>query len=59
MDKLSAAAGFTIPKGAGSQVDEAAAKLILRKGREILPGFVKLHFANTEKAMNLVKKKRS
>lgn len=59
MDKLSAAAGFTIPKGAGSQVDEAAAKLILRKGREALPGFVKLHFANTEKAMNLVKKKRS
>ncbi|MED3562584.1 ribonuclease HIII [Bacillus xiapuensis] len=58
MDKLSAAAGFTIPKGAGSQVDEAAAKLILNKGQDVLPGYVKLHFANTEKAMNLVKKKR-
>ncbi|OIK10039.1 ribonuclease HIII [Bacillus sp. MUM 116] len=58
MDKLSAAAGFTIPKGAGSQVDEAAAKLILKKGQDVLPGYVKLHFANTEKAMNLVKKKR-
>ena len=58
MDKLSVAAGFTIPKGAGSQVDEAAAKLILKKGREVLPQFVKLHFANSEKAMNLVKKKR-
>ncbi|KGM44883.1 ribonuclease HIII [Neobacillus niacini] len=58
-DKLSEAAGFKIPKGAGSLVDEAAAKLILKKGREVLPQFVKLHFANTEKAMNLIKKKRS
>lgn len=54
--KLSEAAGFTIPKGAGKQVDEAAAKLILSKGKEVLPRFVKLHFANTEKAMNLIKK---
>lgn len=57
-DKLSDAAGFKIPKGAGAQVDEAAAKLILKKGREVLPQFVKLHFANTDKAMNLVNKKR-
>ncbi|MDM5330774.1 ribonuclease HIII [Neobacillus sp. CF12] len=57
-DKLSDSAGFKIPKGAGAQVDEAAAKLILKKGREVLPQFVKLHFANTEKAMNLVNKKR-
>jgi ribonuclease HIII len=56
-DKLSAAAGFKIPKGAGVQVDEAAAKLILRKGQEVLPQYVKIHFANTEKAMKLVKKK--
>lgn len=58
IDKLSAAAGFTIPKGAGAQVDQAAAKLILKKGREILPSFVKLHFANTDKAITLVNKKR-
>jgi len=57
-DKLSESAGFKIPKGAGAQVDEACAKLILKKGQEVLPQFVKLHFANTEKAMNLVKKKR-
>jgi ribonuclease HIII len=57
-DKLSESAGFKIPKGAGSQVDEAAAKLILKKGREVLPRFVKLHFANTEKAMKLVNNKR-
>lgn len=58
IDKLSEAAGFRIPKGAGSHVDEAAAKLILKKGNDILPAFVKLHFANTDKAMALVHKKR-
>ena len=58
MDKLSEAAGFKIPKGAGAQVDVAAAKLILNKGRDILPSFVKLHFANTDKAIALVNKKQ-
>jgi ribonuclease HIII len=57
MDKLSEEAGFPIPKGAGSQVDEAAAKLIVKKGRSCLPAFVKLHFANTDKALALAKKK--
>jgi ribonuclease HIII len=58
IDKLSEAAGFKIPKGAGAQVDVAAAKLIMSKGRDILPSYVKLHFANTDKAMALVNKKR-
>ncbi len=57
-DKLSEAAGFKIPKGAGGLVDEAAARLILKKGRDVLPQYVKLHFANTEKAINLVNKKK-
>jgi ribonuclease HIII len=57
-EKLSDAAGFKLPKGAGAQVDQAAAKLILQKGKDILPQFVKLHFANTDKAFNLVRKKR-
>ncbi|MBM4762502.1 ribonuclease HIII [Bacillus sp. B15-48] len=57
MDQLSKKAGFIIPKGAGSQVDVAAAKLIKSKGTECLPQFVKLHFANTEKAEKLAKKK--
>jgi len=57
-DKLSEEAGFTIPKGAGSKVDEAAAKLILAKGQAALPHFVKYHFANTQKAINLVARKR-
>jgi ribonuclease HIII len=59
IDKLSEAAGFKIPKGAGSQVDVAAAKLIMSKGRECLPSFVKLHFANTDKAIAIVNKKRN
>jgi ribonuclease HIII len=58
IDQLGETAGFKIPKGAGSQVDEAAAKLILKKGSDILPQYVKLHFANTDKAMTLVNKKR-
>ncbi|MCQ6273460.1 ribonuclease HIII [Bacillus sp. V3B] len=56
-EKLSTAAGFKIPKGAGSQVDMACARLIKEKGQEVLPSFVKLHFANTEKAMNLLRRK--
>jgi ribonuclease HIII len=56
-DKLSKEAGFIIPKGAGAQVDVAAAKLIQTKGKDSLPHFVKLHFANTEKAWKLITKK--
>jgi ribonuclease HIII len=56
-EKLSKAAGFKIPKGAGSQVDAAAARLIKEKGQEVLPAYVKLHFANTEKAFKLLHKK--
>ncbi len=57
-EKLSTMAGFKIPKGAGSQVDIAAARLIKEKGQEVLPSFVKLHFANTDKAMNLLRKSK-
>lgn len=59
IDKLSALAGFTIPKGAGAHVDQAAARLILQKGRDVLPSYVKLHFANTDKALAIVNKKRT
>lgn len=57
MDNLSQKAGFTIPKGAGPAVDKAAARLILDKGIDALPEFVKLHFANTEKAKKIAKVK--
>ncbi|USK59031.1 ribonuclease HIII [Peribacillus asahii] len=56
-EQLSEKAGFIIPKGAGSKVDEAAARLIHEKGIEALHEFTKVHFANTEKAKNLYKKK--
>lgn len=54
MDKLSAAAGYDIPKGAGSKVDKVAAKLIKNIGKEELYKFAKVHFANTEKALKLI-----
>ncbi|MBP2240662.1 ribonuclease HIII [Cytobacillus eiseniae] len=52
-DKLSKEAGFTLTKGAGAKVDQAAARLIHEKGKDVMPSFVKLHFANMEKAMRL------
>lgn len=55
MDKLSKKAGFTLPKGAGSIVDKAAARLIAEKGQDSLFYFAKKHFANTEKALRLIK----
>lgn len=58
MDKLSLLAGVTIPKGAGSKVDEAAARLLLAKGEDFLTSITKKHFANTGKATALANKKR-
>ncbi|TFD92466.1 ribonuclease HIII [Jeotgalibacillus sp. R-1-5s-1] len=54
MDQLSEKAGFTIPKGAGAKVDQAAAKLIRKFGEEELYTFAKVHFANTQKAKKLI-----
>uniref|UniRef100_UPI003F577EDF ribonuclease HIII n=1 Tax=Terribacillus aidingensis TaxID=586416 RepID=UPI003F577EDF len=50
MDKLSKQAGFTIPKGASAAVDQAAGRLIRTHGRQALPVFTKMHFANSAKA---------
>lgn len=50
---LSERAGFTIPKGAGVKVDQAAARLIKEKGVGALNEFTKLHFANTGKAKRI------
>jgi ribonuclease HIII len=55
MHRLSEKAGFSLPKGAGKQVDEAAARLLREQGEEALRMYCKLHFANTEKAKRLVK----
>ena len=56
MDRLSEQAGVTIPKGAGSKVDDTAALLIAKKGEAALAPLAKLHFANTEKARQIVRK---
>ncbi|MGM7702274.1 ribonuclease HIII [Pseudalkalibacillus sp. Hm43] len=58
MDELSEHAGVTIPKGAGPLVDEAAAKIVMRKSSDFLKSISKSHFANTQKAMKLVNQKR-
>lgn len=55
MDTLSEKAGFTIPKGAGPIVDQAAARLIRTYDESILRHFTKRHFANTEKARRIVR----
>ncbi|TCT25043.1 ribonuclease HIII [Melghiribacillus thermohalophilus] len=51
---LSAKLGIELPKGAGHQVDETAARLIRIKGRETLNSCAKIHFANTDKATRLL-----
>jgi ribonuclease HIII len=55
MEQLSKEVGMTLPKGAGAQVDQAAAKLIQMHGPAILETCAKLHFANTKKAAQLAK----
>ncbi|MDW8564652.1 ribonuclease HIII [Staphylococcus shinii] len=57
MDSLSRAAKMEIPKGASNKVDLTAAKLIERKGIAYLDSISKKHFANRQKAENLVQKK--
>ncbi|GIN22128.1 MAG TPA: ribonuclease HIII [Bacillus bacterium] len=52
-EDLSKNAGFTIPKGAGAKVDQAAARLIKGRGAAALNEFTKLHFANTGKAKKI------
>ncbi len=49
MDKLSKKIGFTIPKGAGTLVDEAGKKIIEKYGKEKLKNIAKINFKNTEK----------
>ncbi|WP_026690602.1 ribonuclease HIII [Alteribacter aurantiacus] len=54
MDNLEAGLGLHVPKGASGKVDQAAAAVIRKYGREKLRMCTKMHFANTEKATKLV-----
>ena len=52
MDKLSKKYNQTLPKGAGSIVDEVGIKLVKKYGKEILNDLAKTNFKNTEKILN-------
>ena len=56
LDKASKETGLTIPSGAGAKSDQVAAQLIRRGGIELLSNYVKLHFANTQKAQKLAQR---
>ncbi len=51
LDLLGRQHGLTLPKGAGSKVDEVAAELAAKGGRELLGQVAKLHFRTTDKAL--------
>ncbi|WP_332649803.1 ribonuclease HIII [Lysinibacillus sp. 54212] len=58
MDRLAKTVGFPLQKGASGKVDEMAAKIWLKYGEDTLRSMTKWHFANTQKARNLMKKKQ-
>ncbi|MCL6586285.1 MAG: ribonuclease HIII [Anoxybacillus sp.] len=53
LNYLGETVGIVLPKGAGEQVDKAAAYLIQTHGEAILHSCAKFHFANTEKAQRI------
>lgn len=53
LDSLSAEYGYKLPSGAGSNVDQIAAKILKHNGMDTLRKVAKLHFANTEKAKRM------
>ena len=53
MHDISTELGIDIPKGAGTQVDEVASKLVHEKGFDILNKYAKLNFKNTEKVKSM------
>ncbi len=56
IDKLSKKYNYTLPKGAGSIVDEVGAKLVKEHGINILNEIAKTNFKNTEKIKELIQK---
>ena len=57
MDRLAQIVGFPLQKGASSKVDEMAARILAKHGEKALKSMTKWHFANTEKAKTLLRKK--
>ncbi|MGX7244258.1 ribonuclease HIII [Enterococcus quebecensis] len=56
LDKESLELGMKVPSGAGAASDKVAAKVLAKGGMELLSKYVKLHFANTEKAKKIASK---
>lgn len=56
LEKASKELGFIVPSGAGTKSDQLAAKVLQRGGMDLLGKYVKLHFANTQKAQRLAEK---
>lgn len=54
MNRLSNEIGMDLLKGASHKVDEQIAKIIHLHGEKILRTIAKIHFANTDKAKNLL-----
>lgn len=56
LDQLGQEVGMTLPSGAGAASDQVASRLLRAGGQEQLAQVAKLHFKNTQKAYDLVKK---
>jgi ribonuclease HIII len=53
LGELSRRVGYSLPKGAGPKVDEAAERLVRAFGPEILAKVAKIHFKTTRKVIGL------
>lgn len=56
LDKLSQEVQYKLPSGAGNKSDKVASQILAAYGMPGLEHTAKLHFANTQKAQNLLKK---
>ncbi len=52
MKKMSTELKINVPKGAGTQVDEAGKEIVLKYGKEKLNEIAKVNFKNTERIIN-------
>lgn len=56
LEKLGKDLGYSLPSGAGNQSDKVASQILAAYGISGLEHCAKLHFANTQKAIKLLKK---
>lgn len=56
LDKLSQLVGLTLPSGAGTASNKVASQILKQQGIDKLAKVAKLHFKNTQKAYDILKK---